>query len=325
MPDVALGIDLGGTNCRAAWVASDGQLGPIRKVATPFDQSYPGFVDFLADLVRDLISRSRADGRSVTAIGMGVPGIVGHEGSIRVSPNLGCLDGQPLAADLAGILEIPTIINNDANAICWGEARYGAGRMFDSFLTVTLGTGVGGGLVFNRKIWTGSDGAAGEVGHLVVVPEGRPCKCGSRGCLEQYASASGIVKGARERLAAGGRSLLDPLEDSALTSAGVAAAARRGDPLALEVFEEAGRSLGFVFAGVANLLNLDGVVVTGGASDSLDLMAPAIDRGLRARAFPVPASRLKVVRGELSDSAGILGAAALSMPLNERTPFCPGG
>ncbi len=313
MANVALGIDLGGTNCRAAYVCSDGQLGPVRKVSTPFDQNYPAFVDFLAELCREQIAWADENGRSVTTIGMGVPGIVSRDGSIRVSPNLACFDGQPLADDLAELLGVPTVINNDANAVCWGEARYGAGRMFDSFLTVTLGTGVGGGLVLNRKIWTGADGAAGEVGHLVVVPDGRPCKCGSRGCLEQYASASGIVIGVRERLAAGVPSMLDPVGNEELTSERVACAARRGDPLALEVFEEAGRCLGLVFAGMANLLNLDGVVVTGGASDSLDLMAPAIDRELTARAFQVPASRMKVVRGELSDSAGILGAAALSM------------
>lgn len=314
MQKVALGIDLGGTNCRAAYVGSDGELGPICKVATPMDEPYPAFVAFLADLCRGLMVQARDQGLLVATIGMGVPGIISRDGSVRVSPNLSCLDGRPLAADLAALLDCPTVLNNDANAVCWGEARYGAGRKFDSFMTVTLGTGVGGGLVLNRKIWTGIDGSAGEVGHLVVVPDGRPCKCGSRGCLEQYASASGVVKGARERLTAGAPSLLDSEGDGELTSESVARAARLGDPLALSVFEEAGRCLGLVVAGVANLLNLDGVVVTGGASDSLDLMAPAMERELRARAFQVPASRMQVVRGELCDSAGILGAAALSLP-----------
>ncbi|WP_432821907.1 ROK family protein [Trichloromonas sp.] len=307
----AIGIDLGGTNCRAALVTSAGRTGDVLKVATRMADGYSGFLATLAELCGRLLDDSRARGMRVSAVGMGAPGIISREGRVRVSPNLPELNGQDLAADLADRLDLPTVVINDANAICWGEALFGAGRSFSSFLTVTLGTGVGGGLVLDRRIWAGADGAAGEIGHLTVVPEGRPCGCGNRGCLEQYASARGIVLAVLERLAAGQKSSLAELAAADLTSLEVAAAARSGDALALAVFAEAGRALGQALAGVANLLNLDGAVVTGGASESFDLMLPLVSEEIRQRAFEVSGRRLQIVRGELGDDAGILGAAGM--------------
>jgi glucokinase len=217
-----------------------------------------------------------------------------------------------LAADLAERLQLPVVVANDANAIAWGEALFGAGRDFSSFIGLTLGTGVGGGLVLDRRLWLGADGAAGEVGHWTVVPDGRPCGCGNRGCLEQYASARALAVLARERIAAGEPSALAQIAAGELTSRQVGDAARQGDALALAVLEEAGGYLGQVLGGIANLLNLDGAVIAGGAVDSFDLMHPAILRELRRHAFAVPGRRLVVVPGQLADEAGILGAAALT-------------
>ncbi len=309
--EAAIGIDLGGTNCRAALVTSAGRVGGIVRMPTRMTEGYDAFLVNLKMICGQLRQESLACGLSVSSVVMGAPGIITQDGRVLVSPNLPALNGKNLAADLGNLLNLPTQVINDANAICWGEARFGAGRNFNSFLTVTLGTGVGGGLVLDRRIWTGADGAAGEVGHLTVVPEGRPCGCGNRGCLEQYASASGIVLSASERLAAGQKSLLTKEDATGLTSLKVAEAARCGDELALAVFEEAGRALGLALAGVANLLNLEGVVVTGGASESFDLMLPVVHEELSQRAFDVPCKRLQVVRGELGDDAGILGAAGM--------------
>lgn len=312
MTPVAIGIDLGGTNCRAALVGRQGRIGAMSRRPTRMAAGYSAWLQELAEGIEALLRQGRALGLMVAAVGMGAPGLITADGTVVTSPNLPALDGRPLAVDLAERLQLPVVVANDANAIAWGEALFGAGRDFTSFLTMTLGTGVGGGLVLGRRLWLGADGAAGEVGHWTVVPDGRPCGCGNRGCLEQYASARALAVLARERMDAGEPSALAQIAAAELTSHQVGDAARQGDALALAVLEEAGGYLGQVLGGIANLLNLDGAVIAGGAVDSFDLMHPAILRELRRHAFAVPGRRLAVVPGRLGDEAGILGAAALA-------------
>ncbi|BCR04803.1 sugar kinase [Desulfuromonas versatilis] len=305
----AIGIDLGGTNCRAALVSRSGELGPARRMATRIDKGLADFLQRLEALVADLLGEARQLGQPVEVIGLGAPGVIAGDGSVVVSPNLSPLDGQPLALTLTERFSLPVTVLNDANAIAWGEAQAGAGRELESFIAITLGTGVGGGLIINRRVWLGADGAAGEVGHLTIEPQGRPCACGSRGCLEQYASASAMVASARELLPRSKGSLLGSVAEGELTSARIAEAARRRDRVALAALEIAGRSLGQALAGIANLLNLEGAVITGGASECLDLLRPTMEREIAARAFAIPARRLRILRGTLGDDAGILGAA----------------
>jgi glucokinase len=271
------------------------------------------FLDRLLAFCHDLRVVAEKQGLKPEALGMGVPGIIAPDGIVRISPNLPSLNNVPLAALLQERLGLPVTLGNDANVIALGEALFGAGKKFRSFITLTLGTGVGGGLVLDRRLWEGADGAAGEVGHMTVEPEGRLCACGARGCLEQYASATGIVRSVRELLDAGKASSLRGLTEEELTSHKVAEAGRLGDRVALAALEEAGRRLGQILSGIANLLNLEGAVITGGASESLDLMLPELERELARRAFEIPALRMKVVNGELGDDAGILGAAALTL------------
>jgi len=309
--DTLIGIDLGGTNCRGALVCDSDRLHFESRMATRIDDGLDVFFGRLVDFCRSLQQAGNAGGLRVRGVGIGVPGAISLDGTVRVSPNLSPLNGIPFAADLEKALGLSVSVANDANAVAWGEHLYGAGRAFDSFIVLTLGTGVGGGLVLGGRLWTGADGAAGEAGHVTVEPEGRPCGCGSRGCLEQYASATGIVRSVREALAAGQASQLSEA-GSALTSRRVAEAARCGDRVARKALEQAGRRLGQALAGIANLLNLDGAVLAGGASESIDLMRPALHAELRCRAFEVTGRRLQVVRGELGERAGILGAAGLA-------------
>lgn len=315
--EVLLGVDLGGTNCRGALVTAGGERLSFRRIATRTEDGLGPFLDRLAGFCRELVSAARTQGFRASAIGIGVPGVISG-GVVRSSPNLPLLDGVDLAAMLRQRLELPVTVVNDANAIAWGEFLFGAGRDFRSFLTLTLGTGVGGALVLDRRLWEGVDGAAGEVGHITVVPDGRLCGCGNHGCLERYASATGIVVTAREALAAGEASVLGDLGGEKMTSRQVADAARLGDRPALAALEEAGRRIGQVIAGVANLLNLEGALITGGASESLDLMREPLEQEIAKRAFAVPARRLKIVRGELGDVAGILGAAGLAVNLDPK-------
>jgi glucokinase len=306
-----VGIDLGGTNCRGALLRADGGIISSRRMETRVEEGLEALLSRLTHFVQQLLAAASAAAPEAV-LGIGTPGLIAADGTVAASPNLPPLNGICLAERLRERLGLPVVVVNDANAIAWGEARFGAGRGLDSFLTVTLGTGVGGGLVLARRLWEGADGAAGEVGHIMVEPEGRPCGCGSRGCLEQYASATGMVKSVRELLAAGQTGALSLIPDAELDSRRIAEAARQGDAVALSALDVAGRRLGQVLAGVANLLNLDGVVVTGGASENLALMRPALEREMRSRAFAVPARRLQIRRGEAGEDAGILGAALLA-------------
>lgn len=306
-----IGIDIGGTNCRGATVDGDGRVGPLRRIATgegPADD----FLDRLVDFVSYL--RGSSDRRETDGLGIGVPGIISPEGEILESPNLRFLDGFALQRTLGERLDMPVRVVNDVNAIAWGEAVAGAGRKMNSFVAVALGTGVGGGLILERRLWLGADGLAGEIGHVPVEANGRPCGCGARGCLEQYASATGILKTIVEQRKAGLTGSLDEVEVGNLTTKKIADAAGRGDAAARSSFAEAGARLGQALAGIVNLLNPDGVVVTGGVSTSFDLMEPAVRKELEERCFERSLRSLDLRRGELDDRAGILGAALLSRP-----------
>jgi glucokinase len=310
--EAVIGIDLGGTNCRAALVLPDGRIHGSRRMATRIGEGFERFSQRLIEFCDGLLTTGKEGGMTVGAIGLGTPGVISADGFVHASPNLPALVGMPLTERLQEHLRLPVTLINDANAIGWGEGLYGAGRGFSSFLTVTLGTGVGGGLVLADRLWLGADGAAGEIGHVMVEAQGRPCGCGSRGCLEQYASARGIVRNVQELLAAGQVGELSQVPRRSLSSRLVGEAARRGDSVALAALQEAGRRLGQVLAGVANLLNLEAVIITGGPAESLELMRPALQAELQVRAFTVPRQRLVVLRGELGDDAGVLGAARMA-------------
>jgi len=307
-----IGVDLGGTNCRMALVEPGGETFHFSHTPTDVSLSREAFLQRLEGLCQKMIQRAAEMGRPVAAVGIGAPGVISAEGTVEISPNLPHLNGLAFAGHMQRALHLPVLVMNDANAIAVAETVLGAGRQFASSLTVTLGTGVGGGLVLNGRLWEGADGAAGEIGHVMVEPEGRPCGCGSRGCLEQYSSARGLVRNALACINEGTPSLLASIAPSQLTSQQVAAAARQNDAAALAAFAEGGRRLGQALAAVANLLNIDGVIITGGASASLDLLRPSLNAELKIRGFAIPVQRLAIVQGTMGDRAGMIGAACMA-------------
>lgn len=291
--ELCIGVDLGGSNLRLALSDREGRvLARCAEATLPAAGLDPLLARLLSALKR-LREEALKQGATVAAVGLGLPGLVLKDGVVRSSVNLPPLEGVNLPRDLSAELGVPVLAINDANAGALGEKRYGAGRKYASLIMLTIGTGVGGGLILDGKLWTGADGTAGEFGHIPVEPEGRPCGCGSRGCLEQYASATAISGGSGD-------------------AAAVASRARQGDVEALARFAEAGRYLGIAAAGVVNLLNLEGIILGGGVAESFELLAPALRRELDSRTFPVPGARVRVERGELGDDAGVLGAAALA-------------
>jgi glucokinase len=305
---VCLGVDVGGTNLRCALVSPDGTILGRESVPTDIAAGRDPFLERLLGLLTRLKGAAEAQGKRVTAIGLGVPGLLSNDGVLRSSVNLLPLEGMNLAQVVSAAIGVPTVALNDANASAVGEQHFGAGRPYASSLMVTLGTGVGAGLILEGRLWTGIDGVAGEFGHLTVEPNGRRCGCGNRGCLEQYASASAIAA-----LAAGcGLGVAG----EGLDAARVAALAREGDAKACGVFVQAATYLGIAAAGIVNLLNLEAIILGGGVAESFDLLAPVLERELRERAFAIPGERVRLLKGELGDDAGVLGAAATAFALS---------
>lgn len=312
-----LALDIGGTNLRLAIVLKDGAISARSQSLCRINE---GRTAFLAVITSELanIRRSAAEsGQQIVALGAGVPGLIDLTGTVISSVNLQPLDGFNLRQWLAATSGLPAVILNDANAAAVAEQHYGAGRPFRSILHFTLGTGVGSGLILDRKLWTGSDGVAAEYGHATVEPHGHLCQCGNQGCLEQYASATAITRIAIKKLREGTKSALTGIPLATLDALDVAAAANNGDPLAVECFSEAGRYLGIAAATAVNMLNPEAIIIGGGVAASFDLIAPAIRKEIDSRAFSLPAARVKLLKGELGDNAGIMGAAAAAWDLAE--------
>jgi glucokinase len=313
--DIVFAADLGGTHLRAATVDEDGSIQFRLKQNTPPAEKPDEIVHALVQAVRECERQSAATGRRIRVVSVVVPGSVSVEAGLVVkAPNLPCLDGFNLTAALTRELERPAILENDANAAAVGEMWQGAGRGRRTIVCVTLGTGVGGGIILDGKLWRGVNDSAAEIGHMCVDPFGGvACQCGSRGCLEVYASATAIVRMTRE---ARPRHPDSVLQSNALTSEAVYRAGVEGDELALEVFRRMGVYLGIGLANLINILNPEMIIIGGGVVNGWQLFEKDMNHQVAERAFPLPAAQVKIVPGECGDDAGLLGAARLAFGTN---------
>ncbi|MGY1691767.1 ROK family glucokinase [Geodermatophilus sp. SYSU D01105] len=309
----ALGIDIGGTKVAGGVVAPDGTVLSTARRATP-GASVTETEDAIAAVVEEL---ALWHGGPLVGVGVGAAGWFDRTGdTVLFSPHLAWRNST-LRKDLAGRLQRPLWVGNDADAAAWAEYRYGAAAGADLALMITLGTGIGGGIVMDGRLQRGSHGVAGEWGHMRVVPDGRLCACGNRGCWEQYASGTALGQTAREvarSSPAAAARLLDRVDGDAdrLTGEDVARAAAEGDPLALELLAEVGSWLGQGIADLAAVLDPEVVVIGGGVSVLGEMvLGPArerLERALPGRGFrPGP----RVVAAQLGAQAGLVGAADL--------------
>lgn len=308
MDKFVLAGDLGGTNLRIAAVDASGRVLFRVEADTPRHTDETRIVDTAVLLAEQCRENLKAE---PVAFGFAIPAIMSaDEGRIFSLPNLPELAGTDLGSALERRLGLPVVLENDANAAAMGEYWLGASRGNENSICITLGTGVGGGIIINGRLHTGPDGTAGEVGHICVEPLGPPCGCGSNGCVEQFSSASAIVRMTNE--------LIEEFPNSPLASSdefnaltvyrhGVA-----GDPLSREVFRRAGAYLGIALAGLINVLNPEAVVIGGGAAEGWDLFIDATRNEISKRAFREPAERARIVRASLGSDAGIVGAAFLA-------------
>ncbi|SFC40017.1 ROK family glucokinase [Streptomyces aidingensis] len=309
-----VGIDIGGTKVMAGVVDADGLILERIRAETPDRSKSPQVVeDVITELVLDL-----SDRHDVHAVGIGAAGWVDRDRSrVLFAPHLAWRN-EPLRERLAARLAVPILVDNDANAAAWAEWRFGAGRADDHLVMITLGTGIGGGILEEGRLKRGAYGVSGEFGHMQVVPGGHRCPCGNRGCWEQYSSGNALVREARELAAADSPTahrLLDRVGGRIgdITGPLVTRLAREGDPMCVELLEDIGRWLGVGLANLAAALDPSCFVIGGGVSDADDLLiAPARDafrRQLTGRGYRPEA---RIVRARLGADAGMVGAADLA-------------
>jgi glucokinase len=310
---LAIGVDVGGTKVAGGVVDDDGRVLAKTQRETPSTSA----VDTETS-IDTVVAELRERHPDVVAVGIGAAGWVDETRSrVRFAPNLAWRD-EPLRERVAGRVGLPVVVENDANAAAWAEHRFGAARGEDDFVLLTIGTGIGGGLVLDGRLYRGRWGMAGEPGHLAFVADGEACGCGNNGCLEQYVSGSALVRLARRR------ALTDPAVAARLVElAGgsaerihgshVTAAARDGDPLAVELFDEMGRHLGAALAGLAALLDPSCFVVGGGVGEAGELLlGPArevFEATLTGREHR-PVAEIRPAA--LGNDAGLVGAADLA-------------
>jgi glucokinase len=305
-------VDLGGTHLRVATIDPRGHIRFRLKQRTPVTDDPQKIVSAIVIAARKCDEQSEAEGHFIGTISVVVPGTVNIAGGrITRIPNVPCLDSFELTAALAEEVGRPVILENDANAAAVGEMWMGAARGHRTIVCLTLGTGVGGGIILDGKLWHGANDSAGEIGHTAIEPfSGPACSCGSRGCLEVYASATAIVRMAREGLERHPSSVLNASED--LTAESVFAAGKNGDALALGVFQRMGDYLGVGLANIINILNPEMIVIGGGVANGWELFQNDMHQRINEYAFHLPAANVKIVPAECGDDAGLLGAAKLA-------------
>jgi glucokinase len=305
MPRYSIGVDLGGTNLRVAAVDENGSV--LERVSEPvsYDNGPEAVVRIIVEVIQGVSSRMQ-DG-PLSGVGIGVPGFIDMEsGTVVGSANLPGFDAFPVRDAIQRGLGIPILLENDANAAALGEMWLGAGKKdVKDLILLTLGTGIGGGIVANGKVMHGFLGMAGEFGHMTVFPDGNPCGCGNCGCLEKHASATAIA--AMGRMMHFGRDV---------TSARVAELAMQGNDRAILVFESVGRALGIALANLINIFNFPLYVLTGGPLAAWDLFAPSMFAEVRRRSLIYMRTGTRIEQAQLGADAGLLGAAYLPFQNN---------
>jgi len=324
MPSFAIGVDLGGTNLRVAAVDEAGRL--LEKVTsgTEVARGRDSVVNDMATVILDLAVKFQDRGE-LAGIGVGVPGIIDlRTGMLRQSPNLPGWEDYPVKDEIEQRLRTKVILENDANAAALGEAWLGAARDVDAVCMLTLGTGVGGGIVLNGDAWRGMTGMAGELGHITVDPNGPPCGCGNRGCLEQFASATAIKRMAVDLIESGHAPELERAAEGNVefSSRTVYQMAVQGDEPARALFRRVGWALGVAVAGLVNIFNFPMVVIGGGVASAWEAFAPAMLDEAKKRSFVFRATAPEgahgqgttiVTRALLGSDAGLYGAARLPL------------
>jgi glucokinase len=297
---LAIGVDLGGTNLRVALVTKDGEI--IRKVKEPVSG---GVIDLTIRLTKSFVNEE------IAGIGLGVAGLIDREGSkVFISPNLPAVEGVSLVNSIKEKFRVPVFIENDANAAAFGEKWIGIGKEFSSFVLFTLGTGIGGGIIHDKKLLK----VAAEIGHITIHADGEKCHCGNSGCLESYASARALLSNVISALESGRESILKGLFNGnfyKLTAEDIYRTALDGDILAREMLKDAGKNLGIGIANIINVMSPEAIVLAGGLTGAWDIYIQEAIREASRRSFKELFNKVKIIPSLLGDDAGVIGSAGI--------------
>lgn len=309
-----MAVDLGGTKIIAAVVFPSGKIISRKYCLTLADKCPEAVIDRLVSAANSAISQAKLETSELAGIGIAAAGILDTEkGIITTSANLPNWHDVPLREIVADRLGITTYLINDASAAALGEHRFGAGKGVDNLIYLTVSTGIGGGIIIDGKLYSGTDGCAGELGHMTIEAHGPQCKCGNFGCLEVLASGTAMAKEAAERLSQGKESSIIEFAEGRLeniTAEIVALAARQGDPLACDIVSRAASYLGIGLANLVNIFNPELIVIGGGVSKMGEMLLEPARKVVKERAFQLPSRTVRIVRARLGSNAGIMGAVA---------------
>ncbi|MDD3238092.1 MAG: ROK family protein [Candidatus Gastranaerophilales bacterium] len=308
-----IGVDVGGTNVKIALVDKKGAIVYSNSVPTRAEMGYEYTISNIKQAIYDLMKETKTSKDLIEGIGFGFPGQIDCDnGIVRIAPNIPGWVNVPIASIIKEEFGIETRVDNDVRCAALGELNFGAGKGCHNLICITVGTGIGSGLIINGKLVRGANNAAGEIGHIKLqMHDGPICGCGDTGCLEAFASGPSIVAMAEEYIIGGKSTKYRELANPDITPYIVAEAAKQGDVVAKRIYNIIGEYIGIGLTSVVNLLNPEKIVIGGGVADAGDLLFEPIIRTIKTRAMPIQGSSVEVVHAELGNTAGVIGASLL--------------
>ncbi len=310
-----VGVDIGGTNVKIALVDKKGEISYPKTVPTRAEMGYEYTIGNITQCIKDLMTEANITTNDIEGIGFGFPGQIDCDsGIVRILPNIPGWIDVPIAEIMQKEFNVPVKVDNDVRCAALAELNYGAGKGCHNLICITVGTGIGSGIIINNKLVRGASNAAGEIGHIKMeMHNGLMCGCGDTGCFEAYASGPAIVAMAKDYVRGGKSAKFREIAGStaAITPAIVCQAAKEGDVVAQRIFTRMGEYLGIGLASVVNLLNPEKIVVGGGVADAGDLLLEPLRKTLKDRAMPIQGAAVEVVPAQLGNTAGIIGSSLL--------------
>lgn len=308
-----IGIDVGGTNVKIALVNEKGGIVYSNSIPTRAEMGYEYTINNMKEAVKDLLKETNLNSKDIEGMGFGFPGQIDcKNGVVRLAPNIPGWVDVPIAQIMEKEFGIATRVDNDVRCAALGELNFGAGIGCENLICITVGTGIGSGLIINGKLVRGASNAAGEIGHIKLDITGGPlCGCGDRGCLEAFASGPSIVAMAEEYIKGGKSTKYRELANPEITPYIVSVAAQEGDAVAKRIFTIIGEYIGVGLASVVNLLNPEKIIIGGGVAAAGDILMNPIKETIAKRAMPISAAAVEVVPAQLGNTAGVIGASLL--------------
>lgn len=308
----SIGVDLGGTNIKFGIANEKGKISKKIVLPTKAEKGPESVISQILKGINSILDKSKDE---IKGIGIGAPGtVISAKGTVEHPPNFPDWGKVHLGKIVSKKTNLSVQVENDANAAAIGELIYGAGKKLNDFLMVTLGTGVGGGIIFNKQLYRGSHGAAGEIGHISINHNGRKCKCGSRGCVETYIGNKYLISNVKKQLLRHRDSLIYKMiegNNSLLSPKLISEAAEQHDDFAISIIVNAGQSLGYGISSVINVLDITNVIIGGGVAGFGEILFRSIESTIQRRVMKPFRDKIKILPAGLKNEAGIKGAAAL--------------